>query len=32
VLGVKDDEEQQMSIMQRVEKAICKPRSKNDDQ
>ena len=36
VLGVQneeeDKEEQQLSIMQRVEKAICKPWGKNDDQ
>ncbi|KAF1944378.1 hypothetical protein EJ02DRAFT_341008 [Clathrospora elynae] len=37
VLGVKNEEEEdkterKLSIMQRVEKAICKPRSKNDDQ
>lgn len=33
VLGVNDEkEEQPSSIMQRVEKAICRPWGKNDDQ
>ncbi|KAL6710152.1 hypothetical protein ACN47E_009943 [Coniothyrium glycines] len=34
VLGLKDEEkeEEHMSILKRVEKAICKPRGKNDDQ
>ncbi|KAI4943010.1 hypothetical protein J4E86_009957 [Alternaria arbusti] len=35
VLGVQDDEgkeEQQLSILQRVEKMVCKPRGKNDNQ